>query len=99
MLVDFEPAAMCEAQDRLVLQYLPSPRALWEASDASSWKVAFDRWSMDGFQCGMSYSGDLVRLEKSGQKTTQGQTVDWQEWCSEMDSLGGLVMLAATLFE
>jgi hypothetical protein len=40
----------------------------------------------------------VVRLHKSlDVSTPPWSTANWDEWCSEMDGLGGLVMLAASL--
>ena len=110
MLVYFEPAAMCEVHGtELVLAPLPARRPLWEAADEVAWKGECGRESV---AYGLAADGDLVRLdggrvdcgeqsilgsEQALVSTVKGKKVGWEEWCADMDGLGGLVMLAASL--
>jgi hypothetical protein len=62
---------------------------------------------------GLAANGELVRLDESqgsggdvvllqkylNARTSSRRIVDWEEWCSGMDGMGGLVMLAASLIE
>ncbi|GMG30699.1 unnamed protein product [Aspergillus oryzae] len=107
MLVYFEPAAMCGLRTDLVIAPLPARKQLWEAGDELLWKAESQRES--GFQTvyGLAASGDLVQLGKDQlhstnevllhKTVTARGSANWEEWCSGMDGLGGLVMLAASL--
>jgi len=93
MLVYFEPAAMCNLEKNLLLAPLPAKRQLWEATNESTWKMESTSGPEVQAAFGMAANGDLVKLE-------EGQiyfNANWEEWCSGMDSFGGLVMLAASL--
>ena len=60
----------------------------------------------------MNASGDLVRVDEERmycrdppvlqskslvEETNERNTANWEEWCSGIDGLGGLVLLAASL--
>jgi hypothetical protein len=110
MLVYFEPAAMCDLRHDLVLAPLPARKQLWEANDSRAWHTEVQ--SKPGMQTtfGLATNGDLVQLNEtqlhnntamlSTTVSTAGTSSDnsgnWEEWCSGMDSFGGLVMLAAS---
>ena len=113
MLVYFEPATMCNMQNELVLAPLPARKQLWEASDEAVWKAESERdpaiQSKNIY--GLVSTGDLVKLDEdqiycinavvlhqpSDARTLTSNVAEWGEWCSGMDSFGGLVMLAASL--
>jgi len=110
MLVYFEPAALCDLHESdLVLSPLPSRRLLWEASDGNQWEVASSTDPNAQTVFGMTANGDLVKFEAASAFHGDTATVrhlqhgvartvaNWEEWCSGMDSMGGLVMLAASL--
>lgn len=73
------------------------------------WTMEMERepWARTDF--GLSASGELVKLDDGQQYCgdavlpydVQGAplrtTANWEEWCSGMDGLGGLVMLTASL--
>ncbi len=46
---------------------------------------------------GQIHCSDAVRLRESSSRTRARPAASWEEWCSGMDALGGLVMLAASL--
>ncbi|KAJ5674975.1 uncharacterized protein N7477_004909 [Penicillium maclennaniae] len=102
MLVDFEPAALCDLPEDLVLAPLPAKKELWEASNESSEN---EREASSDF--GLAKSGELVRLGGDGKtilvhiaitsESPPRASASWEEWCSGMDGFGGLVMLAAFL--
>lgn len=111
MLIYFEPAALCDLHSNLILAPLPAKKQLWEASDELMWKVAGERDSELQKTFGLATNGDLIRIDE-GQlcygdfvlpsksldtRAPARSTADWEEWCSGMDGLGGLVMLAASL--
>lgn len=84
---------MCNLEHDLILAPLPAKKQLWEAADESLWKMESTRGPEVQTAFGMSANGDLVKLD-------EGQlflNADWEEWCSGMDSFGGLIMLAASL--
>lgn len=111
LLVYFEPAAMCDHPTDLLIAPLPAKKHLWEASDEFVWKV--EKESESGVQTafGLAANGDLVTMDNGqrnchdalldhqamGPRTAPRTTADWANWCSGMDSFGGLVMLAASL--
>jgi hypothetical protein len=110
MLVHFEPAAMCELQNDLLLAPLPAKKELWEASDPYAWKLASKKDTEVDTTFALATNGELVRLEHAhaycadaklkyqslGQGTPM-KTAHWEEWCAGRDGLGGLIMLAASL--
>lgn len=107
LLVYFEPAALCDSHPDLIFAPLPAKKQLWEAGDKYSWKAENDR-DCGVFDCfGLATNGDLVRLDEGKaycgdasmlhQPLSNKTTANWEEWCSGMDGLGGLVMLAASL--
>jgi hypothetical protein len=111
MLVYFEPAAMCDKQTDLILAPLPSEKQLWEASDEFLWRAANERGSWAHNVFGLATNGELVKLDvdrtycrdalllhkSAGADVPTRNAANWEEWCSGMDSFGGLVMLAASL--
>jgi hypothetical protein len=110
MLVYFDPAAMCELPTDLILAPLPAKKQLWEAGDEFVWKRECEREPGVQTDFGLAANGELVKVDQGrycgdaspvhnslGAKTSSRSTGDWEEWCSGMDGLGGLVMLAASL--
>ncbi len=110
MLVYFEPATLCDLKTELVLAPLPAKKQLWEADNESVWKVENEREPGAQTDFGLTANGELVELDGSQLhcgnpafvKTTldgrnlSRRTENWGEWCSGMDGLGSLVMLAAS---
>lgn len=113
MLVYFEPAALCNLESDLIIAPLPAKRQLWEACDEFAWKAESERESGIQPTLGLATNGELVRLDESqgsggdvvllqkylNASTSSRCVVNWEEWCSGMDGMGGLVMLAASLIE
>lgn len=111
MLVYFEPAALCDLHSNLVLAPLPAKKQLWAAGDELMWKTAVERDLGLQTAFGMAANGNLIRLDEDqlchgdlalsskslDNKGSSLNTADWEEWCSGMDELGSLVMLAASL--
>ncbi|PIG90117.1 hypothetical protein AARAC_001926 [Aspergillus arachidicola] len=107
MLVYFEPAAMCGLRTDIVIAPLPSRKQLWEAGDKVLWRAEMKREPGIQTAFGLAANGDLVQLGEDQlysadevllHKTfTSRGSATWEEWCSGMDGLGGLVMLAASL--
>jgi len=111
MLVHFEPASMCHLQGDLILAPLPAKKQLWEAGDEFAWKAESESEPRIQTAFGLAATGELVEFFE-GQpycsdaallykpldtRAPSGSTENWREWCSGMDGLGGLVMLAASL--
>jgi hypothetical protein len=99
----------CELRDGIVLAPLPAQKQLWEAVNEDSWKMESNRST--GFKTGfaLARNGDLVQLyqgpvhcsdavllTKSSGSVLSRSRANWEDWCSGMDGLGGLVMLAAS---
>ena len=101
MLVAFEPAATCDLPTDLVLAPLPAGKQLWEAEDEFAWKKESEKGLEAQTTFGLAQNGGLVKLvpARSSSNVSDLLRVDagWEEWCSQMDTFGGLVMLAATL--
>ena len=100
-------------QTDLLLASLPAKKQLWEAGDELVWKAESEREPVGlQTAFGLAANGDLVRVDEGrlycgdarvlrpkslDERTPAGSTANWEEWCSGMDGLGGLVMLAASL--
>lgn len=111
MLVYFEPAAICALPTDLIIAPLPTKRQLWEACDESIWKAEGNRETEYQATLALAANGELVKLygspsyeseEVLRQKSLDPWTLsttkgNWEEWCSGMDQMGPLVMLAASL--
>jgi hypothetical protein len=111
MLVYFEPAALCDMHTGLILAPLPAKKQLWEANDDFEWRLENEREFGVQHDFGLAVNGDLVELDESqlfcnrsplrhkpsGAGTAPRSSENWEEWCSGMDGLGGLIMLAAAL--
>lgn len=111
MLVYFGPASMCDDQLKLVLAPLPANNRLWQAGDEFAWKAESE--SENGMRpaFGLADTGELVELDENqlhcrepvllykplDVNGSSRRTASWEEWCSGMDGLGSLVMLAASL--
>jgi hypothetical protein len=111
MLVYFEPAAMCDMQSELLIAPLPAKKQLWEADGAASWAAENEKDLAPTTAFGLAANGDLVKVDTRLPQCSEEMFMDksfavdrslsaaaaWEEWCSGMDSFGGLVMLAASL--
>lgn len=112
MLVYFEPAGLCHLQGTdIIMAPLPSKKQLWEAQDEATWLAQSVETQSSRTTFALAGNGELVKLDldqlcgnglgptqhflKEAPPTTT--TENWDEWCSGMDNLGGLVMLAASL--
>lgn len=102
---------MCDLQTDLVLAPLPARKQTWEAGDEHTWRAEIEKEAGLQTAFGLATNGDLVTLD-DGQdscndavvlsdavtsRSSSGRTANWEEWCSVMDGLGSLVMLAASL--
>ncbi len=100
---------MCEADGEVVLAPLPAQKLLWEASDEYAWKLKGETETEAQREFGLARNGRLIRMDEdavSGKPggvwdavATSNSTAKWNEWCSGMDGIGGLVMLAASLIQ
>ncbi|KAF1851288.1 uncharacterized protein K460DRAFT_273591 [Cucurbitaria berberidis CBS 394.84] len=108
MLFSLEPIRGCVMQDGFLLAPLPARKQLWEARDEYSWMLENRRDVGVPSVFGIMLDGQMVKLNEpqallSGQgisvqsERSKESSVNWQEWCSGMDGLGALVMLAASL--
>ncbi|ETS85545.1 hypothetical protein PFICI_03570 [Pestalotiopsis fici W106-1] len=111
MLVWFEPAGMCDMAFDLLLAPLPSKKQLWEAESEFAWKADGLLETEQRFAFGLAVDGELVKIDKGGARcehhimmtpdpvdnVASKTPANWEDWCSEMDNLGNLVMLAASL--
>ncbi|KAF2160398.1 hypothetical protein M409DRAFT_29244 [Zasmidium cellare ATCC 36951] len=107
MLAYFGPAALCNLSPKLLLAPLPARKQLWEAPDEFTWSMEISKDIMRPAVFGLTGKGDLIRLNNgrslhepgaaSSVDGGQEDSANWEEWCSGMDGLGALVMLAASL--
>lgn len=108
MLAYFEPAAMCDLPSELILAPLPARKQLWESSGALTWNLESSKDTIGEPVFGLAANGDLVKLNEHHLHCSrtwtsvkdvcnENDSTHWEDWCSGMDSLGGLVMLAASL--
>ncbi|KAL2165925.1 hypothetical protein VTG60DRAFT_3592 [Thermothelomyces hinnuleus] len=100
-------------QRGLVIAPLPSKKQLWEAGDGFAWEAAREKEDAAArFSFALAANGELARFDPAeplcvsdvrqltrpqDPLTVARRVADWEEWCSGMDELGGLVMLAASL--
>ena len=109
MVVHFEPAAKCETGGNIVLAPLPAQKLIWEASDEYAWKLKCETEPEAQREFGLARNGQLVRIDEDAASgnprgpldtmAISNTTAKWNEWCSGMDGIGGLVMLAASLIQ
>ncbi|THW78087.1 hypothetical protein D6D18_09806 [Aureobasidium pullulans] len=111
MLVYFEPAGMCGLQKDLIIAPLPAKKQLWEADNKILWEEGGKRDSAIQDSFALAANGELVKLDQGQLYCSNGElryrlptnnspassATNWEYWCSGMDGLGGLVMLAASL--
>lgn len=95
----FDPADLCVHNATVLLTPLPAKKSLWQASHEASWKADIGSATGDPVVFALAANGDLVRCDSSQSRVVDGRaaTSDWPEWCAEMDEMGVLVMLAASL--
>jgi len=96
MLIDIDTAVRCSPLQGFIMCPLPTKKVLWEARDASSWRVEFDATLKERELFGVSTDGQLTKMQigSEGISTTAS---DWGKWYAEMDSFGTLIMIAASL--
>jgi hypothetical protein len=113
MLIYFEPAARCDQDTDFILAPLPTKKQVWEASNELAWKAECEKEPAGETIFGLASNGELVKMAEGLQyssnvmmlrnlfshRTPLMSSNNWEEWCSGMDGLGGLVMLAASLVE
>lgn len=107
MLVSFEPARLCTAFGDVILAPLPGRRQLWEAPDHVSWKRDRDLDAGEQMEFGLAKNGQLVKFSQEeaasmaitcgGDLAASPTVIEWSEWCSDMDGIGSLVMLSASM--
>ncbi|CAO2658162.1 Nn.00g074220.m01.CDS01 [Neocucurbitaria sp. VM-36] len=108
MIFSLEPAAGCELHDGFLLAPLPARKQLWEARDEGSWFLEQSRDVGLPSVFGVMSNGQMVKINEhqalldsdmislQTERSVESNS-NWEEWCSGMDGLGGLVMLAASL--
>ena len=109
MLIDFRPSSACELSGGLLIAPLPTSSGKW-ALDEASWMLQSQADLQQETVFGVTADGGLVELNESHMQCvgpappdpghrapTAGKHARWDEWCAEMDGLGTVVMLAASL--
>jgi hypothetical protein len=101
----------CTLFDNYAIAPLPAKKALWDARDEHDWRMEKSKEN-DDIVFGLKVSGRMARFRTFGSVQDSGMEVilaqpreptedeseeNWKEWCSGMDDLGALIMLAATL--
>lgn len=111
MLVYFEPAKLCELPADFVIAPLPAKKSLWEANSELDWRLELAKTLNIQDAYGLTTSGQVVKFDDHHDPSCHSLPQifptesnipftgngNWQEWCSGMDGLGGLVLLAASL--
>lgn len=108
MIFSLDPAAGCVGNDGIILAPLPARKQLWEARDECTWMLEKSQDVGMPSVFGVLSNGQMVKIHEQ-QALLGSHTVpvlpdglaesnaNWQEWCSGMDGLGALIMLAASL--
>jgi hypothetical protein len=106
MLFSTEPAGACVLLDGFLLAPLPARKQLW---DEAQWLVGMSNDVRGDAVYGIKPGGQMAKLDTYGtvlpdigdigikEPTESESNQNWQEWCSGIDGLGALVMLAASL--
>tara|TARA_R110002003_G_scaffold1035_6_gene22102 strand:+ start:7775 stop:8122 length:348 start_codon:yes stop_codon:yes gene_type:complete len=113
MLFSTEPAGGCSLLNGFLLAPLPAHKRLWEARSESQWILEKSRDQRGDSVFGIKMGGTMVKLNKHQAPNTSydlmmaqseepvesesESSANWLEWCSGIDGLGALVMLAASL--
>jgi hypothetical protein len=111
MLFSTEPAGGCFLLDGFLLAPLPARKQLWEAREETQWIQENGRGAGDANMFGIKVSGQMAKLNERSTMTKSTvvlsiypdevgdaeSNANWEQWCSGMDGLGALVMLAASL--
>lgn len=96
MLINIDNALSCSPLSGFILFPLPAKKLLWEARDATTWRVEFDATLKNRALFGLSIDGGLTKMTLgSGGMSTA--TTDWGNWYAEVDSFGALIMIASSL--
>ncbi|GAM91405.1 hypothetical protein ANO11243_094550 [Dothideomycetidae sp. 11243] len=101
-----------EHREALLFTPLPADKTLWNAADAQTWTAIRSEGPQKQTTYGMTVGGELVTIQKinamyrvtsESLHSSLGPEIrgpekasNWGEWCSDTDSLGTLVMLAAS---
>ena len=96
MFINIDTAVSCSPLVGFILCPLPTKKLLWEARDATTWRVEFDAALKERELFGLSTDGQLTKMQLGygGISTTP---TDWGKWYAEMDSFGTLIMIASSL--
>lgn len=102
----------CTLFDSFAIAPLPAKKHLWDARDEHDWLREKSK-EVDADQVfGLKVSGRMAKLSPFGvvqeaqmgvmlaqprEPTADESEEHWKEWCSGMDDLRALIMLAATL--
>lgn len=101
----------CTLSDSYAIAPLPAKKALWDACDEHDWLLEKSKEN-DDMVFGLNVSGGMAKLRtfrgvqesrseimlvRPRELTEDESEENWKEWCSGMDDLGALIMLAATL--
>jgi hypothetical protein len=102
----------CTQYDSYAIAPLPARKQLWDAHDEHHWLTEKSK-EVDADQVfGLKMSGRMTKvstfqdvqgtqlalmLVRQREPAEEESEEHWREWCSGMDDLGALVMLAASL--
>lgn len=96
MLIDIDTAVSCSPLLGFIMCPLPTKKLLWEARDATVWRLEFDAVLKERELFGLATDGQLTKM-KIGSGGISTTAIDWGKWYAEMDSFGTLIMIAASL--
>lgn len=112
MLFTTDGVEACLLYGDFLIAPLPIRKQLWEARDAHYWQLERQKGLEDSSVFGIKMGGRMAKLgDFLDAGVTQTNIVlaqpqepkksesdeHWTQWCSGMDQLGALVMLAASL--
>jgi hypothetical protein len=112
MLFTTDGVEACLLYGGFLIAPLPTRKQLWEARDAHHWQLERQKGIEDSSVFGIKIGGQMAKfsdfidaevtqknivLAQPQEPTERESDEHWTQWCSCMDQLGALVMLAASL--
>jgi hypothetical protein len=102
----------CTIFDSYAIAPLPAKKQLWDARDENQWLTEKSKEADSDQVFGLKVSGRMTKLStlqdvqgtqldlmraRPRELVEEESEEHWREWCSGMDDLGALIMLAASL--
>lgn len=108
MLFSLEPASGCGLREDFLISPLPARKQLWEARDENLWLLEKSQDVGGPSVFGIMLNGQMAKLNGYSNllssdpvfieaQLSAESCANWREWCSGIDGLGSLIMLATSL--